>query len=150
MNKNSDKYMIVSLDFDGTLVRTDNFPVFDPTPLPGLMEALTWMKENLDAKFILLTQRDHDHVYNPILGKAVRRKPGDLHSTVLQTAINWCKDHGIELYAVNDNPSQRGWSTSKKVYSDLIIDDRSLLPLDENDCVDWIETLKLIKKRYGK
>ena len=54
--------MIVSLDFDGTLVRTDNFPVFDPTPLPGLLEALGWMKDNLGAKFILLTQRDHYHV----------------------------------------------------------------------------------------
>lgn len=142
--------MIVSLDFDGTLVRTDNFPVFDPTPLPGLLEALEWMKENLEAKFILLTQRDHDHVYNPLLGKAVWKKKGDIHSSVLQTAINWCKDNGIELYAVNENPSQRGWSTSRKVYSDLIIDDRSLLPLDENGCVDWVETLKIIKNRYGK
>ena len=51
---------------------------------------------------------------------------------------------------MNENPSQRGWSTSRKVYSDLIIDDRSLLPLDEYGCVDWVETLKIIKNRYGK
>lgn len=141
--------MIVSLDFDGTLVRTDNFPIFDPTPLPGLFEALSWMKKHLDAKFILLTQRDHDHVYNPILGKVVwKTRSNSIQSSVLQTAINWCKDNGIELYAVNDNPSQNSWSTSRKVYSDLIIDDKSLLPLDENGCVDWFKTLNIIKERY--
>lgn len=142
--------MIVSLDFDGTLVWTPKFPVFDPTPLPGLLEALEWMKENLGAKFILLTQRDHDHVYNRTLGKAVRRREGDNRKTVLQEAIEWCKSQGIELWAVNENPGQTSWSTSRKVYSDIMIDDRNLgIPLDGNSCVDWVEVLRMLKDKYG-
>ena len=141
---------IVSLDFDGTLVRTDNYPVFDSAPLPGLHKALEWMKENLGAKFILLTQRDDYHVYNPILGKAVLTSNPGSRKTVLQEAVDWCESQGIELIGINENPGQKGWSMSRKVYSDLILDDRSLLPLDENDCVDWEETLELIKQRYDK
>lgn len=141
--------MVVSLDFDGTLVRTDYFPVFDPTPLPGCLEALNWMKENLSAKFILLTQRDHDHFYDSQIGK-VRLKMGANKNrvSVLQEAIDWCKDVGIDLWGINENPQQFVWSRSRKVYSDLIIDDRSLLPLDSNNCVDWPKTLELIKSRF--
>lgn len=145
--------MVVSLDFDGTLVWTYSYPLFDPSPLPGLHEALDWMRKNLGCRFILLTQRDSDHVYNPVLGKAVyRHRVNDSRNSVLQDALDWCNSQGIELYGINENPDQsrNNWSTSRKVYSDLIIDDRSLLPLDSRGCVDWYKTLDLIKERYGK
>lgn len=143
------KNFIVSLDFDGTLVNTFKYPVFDPKPLPNLLESLRWMEENLGAKFILLTQRDHDHYCNSS-GRAVKKRIWDFHQSVLQDAIDWCVSQGISLIGVNENPYQKDWSTSRKVYSDLIIDDRSLLPLDSNGCVDWAETLNLIKSRYAR
>ena len=140
---------IVSLDFDGTLVKTSRFPVFDPKPLPFLLESLKWMEENLGAKFILLTQRDHDH-YCDSSGRAVKKRVWDTHQSVLQDAIDWCSEVGIELIGINENPYQGDWSTSRKVYSDLIIDDRSLIPLDSDGCVDWKATLKILKSRYAK
>ena len=143
------KNFIVSLDFDGTLVNTPKFPVFDPKPLPNLLESLRWMEENLGAKFILLTQRDHDH-YCDLSGRAVKKRVWDYHQSVLQDAIDWCASQGISLIGVNENPYQKDWSTSRKVYSDLIIDDHSLLTLDSNGCVDWVDTLNLIKSRYAK
>lgn len=136
--------LIVSLDFDGTLVRTDNYPIFDPTPLPGCLECLEWLKKTYSAKFILLTQRDDSHVL--ALGRALRiNRLNKDKETVLQTAINWCKKNKIELWGINENPAQKGWSDSRKVYSDVIIDDRCAgIPLDENKCVDWIKLKEIL------
>lgn len=145
------KSLVVSLDFDGTLVRTDKYPVFDPTPLPGCLETLRWLKEDLGAKFILLTQRDHSHTYNAVLGKAVWKKPEDPRVSVLQEAINWCEDQGIELWGVNENPGQSGWSVSRKVYSDIIIDDRCAgIDLTSDGYVDWEALGVKLRKQYGK
>lgn len=143
--------MIVSLDFDNTLVWTSKFPVFDPTPLPGCLETLDWLKNKLGAKFILLTQRDDYHTYNPVLKKAVRMSKNDTRRSVLGDAVKWCEDHGIELYGINENPSQGSWSLSRKVYSDIIIDDRCFgIPLTSDGNVDWIEVGRLFKEKYGK
>ena len=143
------KSFVVSLDFDSTLVRTDHYPFFDPEPLPGCLETISWLK-NLGAKFILLTQRDDTHVC--ALGRALkvnRLEAGKM--TVLGEAVSWCKEHGIELWGVNENPGQFSWSTSRKVYSDIIIDDHCAgIPLDGNGCVDWITLRKMLDERIGK
>ena len=39
---------------------------------------------------------------------------------------NGCRERGIPLYAVNENPSQQRWTSSPKVHADLYIDDSSL------------------------
>lgn len=133
------KRFIVSLDFDGTLVRTDRYPVFDPTPLPGCLETLEWLKEEHGAQFILLTQRD-----------MCRMSGGPYNKTVLEEAIDWCTDHGIELVGVNECPGQYSWSKSRKVYSDIIIDDHCAgIDLDENECVDWIKLRKWLEWKLG-
>ena len=142
------KSLVVSLDFDGTLVRTDSYPFFDPTPLPGCLETLEWLKSK-GARFILLTQRDNTHV--AALGRAlkVNRLNSD-HPTVLQEAVQWCEGNGIELWGVNENPGQRFWSDSRKVYSDLIIDDHcACIPLTPEGCMDWIELGRILHERLG-
>ena len=142
------KSLVVSLDFDSTLVRTDNYPFFDPTPLPGCLETLEWLKSK-GAKFILLTQRDHTHV--KALGRALRvNRVNSDKPTVLQEAIDWCKTNGIELWGINENPGQHYWSDSRKVYSDIIIDDHcACIPLDENECVNWIELGRILHEKLG-
>jgi hypothetical protein len=59
----------------------------------------------------------------------------------------------VELYAVNGNPSQYGWTNSKKVYANLYIDDAALgvpLKFDETGrgYVDW-ETVERVLELYG-
>ena len=144
------KNIVISLDFDDTLVRSGKFPKFDPTPLPGCLETLEWLKGK-GVKFILLTQRDYNHVYNYIQDKAVLMKGKNVAPmSVLQDAINWCTSHGIELIGVNENPYQGSWSLSRKVYSDIIIDDRCLgIPLTEDGVVDWIGVRKILEERFN-
>ena len=41
----------------------------------------------------------------------------------LEDALRWFKRHKIELWGVNENPEQREWTESVKVYADYYIDD---------------------------
>lgn len=60
----------------------------------------------------------------------------------LDDAISWFIDNDIELWGINRNPEQYGWSPSPKVFANLYIDDAALgIPLiepeDDRDYVDW-------------
>jgi hypothetical protein len=44
----------------------------------------------------------------------------------LDDAVKWFRDRKIELWAVNENPEQREWTSSPKVYADLYIDDSAV------------------------
>jgi hypothetical protein len=61
----------------------------------------------------------------------------------LREAVDYLAAEGIELWAVNENPAQRYWTDSPKVYAHIYIDDAALgCPLVEveNDrpVVDWL------------
>jgi hypothetical protein len=59
----------------------------------------------------------------------------------LTDAVNWFKERDIQLYGINENPTQKDWTTSPKSYANLYIDDASLgCPLiygRERPYVDW-------------
>ena len=60
----------------------------------------------------------------------------------LQEAIDWFKDRDIELYGVNENPTQHLWTESPKPYANYYIDDSALgCPTTRDDkghhFVDW-------------
>lgn len=44
----------------------------------------------------------------------------------LDDAAQWFIDNDIPLYGVNENPSQKSWTLSPKVYAHLYIDDAAL------------------------
>lgn len=147
----NNKSLVVSLDFDGTLVRTDHYPFFDPTPLPGCLECLGWLEKEIGAKFILLTQRDHTHIASTSFGRAIRINTPPKSGSVLQDAIDWCGKNKIKLWGINENPDQPGWSDSRKVYADLYIDDHSAgITLDAHECVDWVILKQQLYDRYRK
>ena len=110
---------IIAVDFDGTVV-THAYPETgeDAGAVPVLKE-LT----NHGCKLILFTMRS-----------------GHLQDK----AVKWFREHGIPLYAVNENPIQYKWTSSPKVHADLYIDDSSLgCPLRFIDGVkrpvaDWV------------
>ena len=127
--------MIIAVDFDGTCV-THEFPYVGKEI--GAAEVL---KELTDKghKIILFTMRSHPEEINQN-----RTIGGDIISNdTLQDAIDWFKKHDIPFFGVNENPTQKDWSSSPKPYAHIYIDDAALgVPLkkdslSEKPYVDW-------------
>ena len=96
--------MIIAVDFDGTIVR-HRYPKIGEE-LPFATETLRMLIRE-EHRLILWTVRE---------GK------------LLDEAIEWCRDRGVEFYAINrDFPEEdaTGSGFSRKLKADLFIDDRS-------------------------
>jgi hypothetical protein len=98
-------YYIV-LDFDGTVVK-HRYPAIG---------------EDIGAVPVLrkLVQNGHHLLLNTM------RSHNSEGIDTLQPAIDWFSANEIPLYGVNENPSQREWTSSSKVYGNIYIDDASL------------------------
>lgn len=109
---------IIAIDFDGTVV-THAYPEIGEEI--GAEEVLRELAQK-GYRLILYTLR---------------------HGESLRQAVAWFRARKIPLWAVNENPEQRRWSQSPKVYADLYIDDSALgCPLQfidgwERPAVDW-------------
>ena len=96
--------MIIAVDFDGTIVR-HRYPKIGEE-LPFATETLRMLIRE-GHRLILWTVRE---------GK------------LLDEAIEWCRDRGVQFYAINrDFPEEdaTGSGFSRKLKADLFIDDRS-------------------------
>ena len=116
--------MRIGLDFDNTVVNTTNFPHIGET-VSGCVETLKELVNN-GHKLMLFTQREHVS-YNGV-------------EDILDIAVQWFNDNGIELFTVNENDPEltKKYYESKKPGYQFLIDDRNLgVKLDENGCVDW-------------
>ena len=111
--------MYIAVDFDGTCV-THDYPRIGKE-----IGAVKVLKRLVEAghKLILNTIRS---------GKE------------LQDAIHWFNKNEIELYRVNENPTQKHWTTSPKVYAHMYIDDaafgcplRNVPDFSDRPFVDW-------------
>ena len=127
--------MYIAVDFDGTLVE-NAFPAVGKE-VPLAVETVKYLISK-GNKIILHTCRTHDN--------------HDGHDCLAE-AEQWCRDRGIELYAVNDNPENRKyWGAQEpvdKVYADVYIDDHSFgMPLTDNH-VEWSDILRHFKSLYG-
>lgn len=66
----------------------------------------------------------------------------------LEAAVNWFKVNGIELYGVNEDPGQKEWTKSPKVFANIYIDAAALgcpllfdIMISGRPFVDW-ETIR--------
>ena len=115
-------YYIV-IDFDGTVVK-HRYPAIGEDI--GALPVLRKLIKN-GHQLVLSTMRSHD------------TGSGD----TLQPAIDWFKEREIPLYGINENPSQKEWTTSAKIFGHIYIDDAALgapLKTDPGDAVpyyDW-------------
>lgn len=125
--------MILGIDFDGTVVSHEYPDIGDVAP-----GVFTWLKEfqKNGIKLILWTMRD---------GKE------------LEEAVEFCKKNGIEFYGINENPTQKSWTTSPKAYCNYYIDDAAvncpLLPNQKaggRQIVDWSIVGPMVMKLFGK
>lgn len=122
--------MYIAIDFDGTCV-THDYPRIGKD-----INAVNVLKKLVanGHKLILNTMRS---------GKE------------LKEAINWFKENDIELYGANENPTQKRWTKSPKVYAHLYIDDAALgcplkmdLNISDRPFVDW-EVVSCLLKDNG-
>lgn len=93
-------YAYIAIDFDNTLVN-DLYPEIGLT-----LNAESVLQELVENghKLILWTLRSGKY---------------------LEDSVNWCKKKGIELYGVNENPDFEHDGNSRKIFFDLVIDDKS-------------------------
>ena len=118
--------MIIGIDFDGTCVKHAYPNIGDDIgAVPVLKEFI-----RQGHKLVLISMRS-----------------GEL----LDNAVQWLNERGIELYGVNHNPDQDSWSKSPKIYAQLYIDDAGLgcpTNFDQRTgrtYVDW----KVIAQAFG-
>lgn len=112
--------MVIAVDFDGTIVE-HKYPAIGEE-LPFATETLRMLIKD-QHRLILWSVRE---------GK------------LLDDAIQWCKDRGVEFWAVNkDYPEENGTLNnnhfSRKLKADIFIDDRNLGGLP-----DWGQIYRMI------
>ena len=112
--------MYIAIDFDGTCV-THDYPRIgkDIHAIPVLKKLVS-----NGHKLILNTMRS---------GKE------------LDDAVNWFKENNIELFGINENPTQKRWTNSPKVYAHMYIDDAAFgcpllnIPeISDRSFVNWV------------
>lgn len=108
---------IIGLDFDGTVV-SHEYPNIG---------------KYIGAEAVLLKLRD----------KGVLFVLNTMRSGYeLKQAVEWFSSRNIPLYGINENPDQKSWTSSPKVYAHLYIDDAALgAPLiyekNQRPYIDW-------------
>ena len=108
--------MIIAVDFDGTIV-DHQYPAIGPEK-PFAIETLKKLVEE-HHRIILWTVRE---------GK------------LLEEAVSFCRERGLEFYAVNRNYPEEKHAKERKIRADLWIDDRNLGGLP-----DWGTILQMIR-----
>ena len=129
--------MVIAVDFDGTCV-THEFPNVGKDI--GAVPVLKRLVEK-GHEIILCTMRCHNSK------KCVTDKGVKLVDT-LQEAIDWFERNNIPLYGVNEDPTQKEWTSSPKIFAHIYIDDAALgVPLksdpqlSDRPYVDWEKVL---------
>ena len=97
-----DNSMIIAVDFDGTCVEHE-YPEVG-MDVEGAVDVLKALRAN-GHRIILFTMRS---------------------GSKLDAATRWFKERKIELWGINENPEQKEWTSSPKVFADLYIDDSAV------------------------
>jgi hypothetical protein len=127
----------ILIDFDGTCV-THSFPNIgkDIGSVPVLKKLIA-----NGHKLILFTMRS-DSQFLSFMGNK---------RDTLKEAVEWFKNNDITLYGIQENPTQKTWTSSPKCYGDLMIDDSALgcpLKYDSNlsnrPFVDWVKVEEML------
>ena len=128
--------MLIAVDFDGTIVE-HRYPEIG-RERPFAIETLKMLIAD-HHRLILWSVRE---------------------GQLLEDAVKWCKDRGVEFYAVNkDYPEENGTENnnhfSRKLKVDLFIDDRNIGGLPDWGTIYQMITYNktypdIIKERMGK
>lgn len=110
-------HLIIAIDFDGTIVE-DGYPKIG-APMIFSFQTMKKLQEE-GHRLILWTYRN---------------------GSKLREAVEFCRENGIEFYAVNKNYPEEEFDekVSRKIHADLFIDDRNV-----GGFLGWTEIYKLI------
>ena len=117
--------MVIAVDFDGTCVTHEYPRIGRYIGAQHILKRLV----NEGHQLILYTMRS---------GKE------------LADAVAWFQENKIELWGTNENPEQKRWTQSPKIYTHLYIDDAALgIPLckglkGERLYVNWSEVEEML------
>lgn len=119
--------MIIAVDFDGTLA-VHKYPKIGEE-VEGAIE--TCLELQKTHKLILYTMRS---------------------GQTLDDAVKWCQERGLVFWGVNENPEQKDWTDSPKVYAHIYIDDAAYgCPLNdvpnERPVVNWSKVSEEINRK---
>lgn len=123
--------MIIAVDFDGTCVTHEYPKVGKDIGAVPVLKKLT----NSGHQLILHTMRCNKE---------------------LEEAVEWFNKNDIPLYGINENPSQKRWTESPKIFAHLYIDDAALgIPMVTYDSnlaphrpyVNWRSVEVILKKK---
>lgn len=111
--------MIIAVDFDGTIV-THEYPKIGKE-IPFAIDTLKRLQNDFQHRLIMWTVRE---------------------GVELEAAVEYCRDKGLEFYAVNNNYPEESdnMPEPRKLTADLFIDDRNLGGLP-----DWGVIYQMIK-----
>ena len=111
--------MTIAVDFDGTIVEHE-YPKIGK-PIPFAIDVLKKLQYEDHHMLILWTVRE---------------------GTLLDEAVKYCKNKGLEFYAVNKNFPEETLEPgiSRKIVADIYIDDRNL-----GGIPDWGLIYRMIK-----
>ena len=111
--------MTIAVDFDGTIVEHE-YPKIGK-PIPFAIDVLKKLQYEDHHMLILWTVRE---------------------GTLLDEAVEYCKNKGLEFYAVNKNFPEETLEPgiSRKIVADIYIDDRNL-----GGIPDWWLIYRMIK-----
>lgn len=122
------KSQYIGIDFDGTVVMHKYPEIGEP-----LDDCLEVLEELIKAghKLILYTMRSDER---------------------LAQAVEYLEGEGIEFYSINENPSQKYWTKSPKIFCNIYIDDAALgcpltFPETGRPFVNWEEVRELLVER---
>lgn len=96
----------IAVDFDGTLRLYKVLQVAEPNEL--LIKKLVQAQEN-GHKIVLWTCREGEQ---------------------LQEAVEWCKQHGLEFDAVNENVDPEETEADHKIRAEVYVDNAAITPQD--------------------
>jgi hydroxymethylpyrimidine pyrophosphatase-like HAD family hydrolase len=119
----SDTSKVIAVDFDGTIVE-HKYPAIGKE----MLFAFATLKE--------LQKKGHK-----LILWTIRTGP------LLEEAVNYCQQNGVEFYAVNKNYPEEvvDQNTSRKLNADVFIDDRSL-----GGFIGWSEVWQTLHPEGGE
>lgn len=114
--------MTIAVDFDGTIV-THEYPEIG-REIPFAIETLKMLIKDRHRLILWSVREGH----------------------LLDEAVEWCRERGVEFYAVNKDFPEEDPQTSphysRKLKADMFIDDRNVGGLP-----DWGEIYRMIKNK---